>query len=106
MPDQTAAIAASRAYVGFATGPISLALATDTPIVCMYTITQPDQMIYDRAGGMKQIIAPIECAGCQGDWDEPLTYFQCRRGDNKCITLFDPVEVAEAAIEMTNAKTS
>jgi ADP-heptose:LPS heptosyltransferase len=104
LDQQIAAIAASRVYIGSASGPCHYAACTDTPIVSLLTMSPAWAVMHERHGRMgwafRGIEAPIACQGCSARWPEPCTYHDCERGDNICTTLFDPVAVADAACEM------
>jgi len=41
------------------------------------------------------IPSPIECVGCSHRLPEASTFFSCERGDNMCVTLFDPETIAD-----------
>lgn len=101
---QGAIINACLAYASTMSGLMEIALATDVGIVALFTQSQPGQYKFKRKWEFRKVIADIECAGCEGTYTEPLTYFPCRRGDNKCITLFDPVNIAQQTIEIAQQR--
>lgn len=107
MQTQAAVIGASRAFVCSDSGPMILAQVTNVPIVALLTMSLPWLCMNERNGEFgwrfRGISSPIECIGCTHRIKEALTYWPCERGDNKCVTLFDPEvianEVEEAARE-------
>lgn len=96
---QAAVIAASKAFIASDSGLLTLAGATETPIVTMLTVTKPEYFLPYRHGELgwkiKAHTPDIECFGCSGDLG-PVTYVACRRHDNVCITMFDPIAVADS----------
>jgi len=96
---QAAVIGASRAFVCSDSGPMTLAQVTNVPIVALLTMTLPWMCAYERNGEVgwrfRGISSPIECVGCTHRVTEALTYWPCERGDNKCVTLFDPEAIAD-----------
>jgi hypothetical protein len=101
---QVAAIAASRVYVGSASGPCTYAHATDTPIISLLTMSPWWGVAHERHGqmgwGFRGLEAPIACQGCGARQTNVCTYHSCERGDNLCTMLFDPSAVADTACEM------
>ena len=97
MQTQAAVIGASRAFVCSDSGPMTLAHVTDVPIVALATMSLP--AAYERNGEFgwrfRGISSPIECIGCAQRVPPGLTYWPCERGDNKCVTLFDPEMIAD-----------
>ncbi len=100
---QAAVIGASRAFVCSGSGPMMLAQVTDVPIVALNTMSLPWIHERERRGikgwRMHDLMAPIDCVGCSHRFPEPLTYFECPRGDHVCVTLFDPQMVADKVEE-------
>ena len=98
MQMQAAVIGASRAFVCSDSGPMTLAQVTDVPIVALLTMALPWMAAYERngVGGWRfhGISSPIERVGCSHRLAEASTFFACERGDNKCVTLFDPETIA------------
>lgn len=98
---QAAAIAASKVFIASDSGLLTLAGATETKIVTMLTVTKGEFFLPYRHGelgwGITAITPPIECFGCSGDLG-PVTFVQCRRGDNICISMINPIAVADAAL--------
>lgn len=76
-----------------------LAQVTDVPVVALHTMALPWITARERHGEVgwrfHGIRAPIECAGCSHTLSEVSTFFSCLRGDNKCVTLFDPQTIAD-----------
>jgi ADP-heptose:LPS heptosyltransferase len=101
---QASVIGASRAFVCSDSGPMTLAQVTDVPIVALLNMTLPWMAALERNGivgwRFRGVSAPIECIGCSHRLAEPSTSFSCERGDNKCVTLFDPEMIAN---EIENA---
>lgn len=99
MQTQAAVIGASRAFVCSESGPMMLAQVTDVPIVALHTMGLPWITARERHGVVgwrfHALPAPIECVGCSHRLTEPSTYFKCERGDNVCVTLFDPRVIAD-----------
>lgn len=105
--EQAAVLNACRVFTCVPSGPFALAMATQVPVVCMVTMSRPENIsIYERNGvvgwGVKLLMANIECSPCEGKLDKPVTYFPCARGDNKCVTLFDPEKVADVTEAVGN----
>lgn len=96
---QAAVIGASRAFVCSESGPMILAQVTNVPVVGLHTMGLPWLAMRERHGVMgwryHGVVAPIDCAGCQHELDAPTTSFTCHRGDNMCVTLFDPHTIAD-----------
>jgi hypothetical protein len=111
METQAAVIGASRAFVCSDSGPMILAQVTNVPIIALLTISLPWMAAMERNGEVgwrfRGISSPIECVGCTHRVSEAATFFSCERGDNKCVTLFDAVaianEVERAAREAASA---
>lgn len=95
---QAAVIGASRAFVCSDSGGMILAQVTNVPIIALLTMSLPWMAAYERNGEIgwrfRGISSPIECVGCTHRVSEALTFWQCERGDNKCVTLFDPLAIA------------
>jgi ADP-heptose:LPS heptosyltransferase len=111
MQTQAAVIGASRAFVCSDSGPMILAQVTNVPIIALLTMSLPWMAAMERNGEVgwrfRGISSPIECVGCTHRISEAATFFSCERGDNKCVTLFDPEaianEVESAARETASA---
>lgn len=99
MQTQASVIGASRAFVCSDSGPLALAQVTDVPIVALLTMTLRWMTMRERRGVVgwrfRGISAPIECVGCSHRLPQASAYFQCPRGDNICVTLFDPEKIAD-----------
>jgi ADP-heptose:LPS heptosyltransferase len=99
MQMQAAVIGASRAFVCSDSGPMTLAQVTNVPIVALLTMTLPWMAAYERDGVVgwrfRAVSSPIECVGCTHRLPEASTFFSCERGDNKCVTLFNPEAIAD-----------
>jgi ADP-heptose:LPS heptosyltransferase len=99
MHTQAAVIGASRAFVCSDSGPMTLAHVTSVPIVALLTMSLPWMAACERNGEsswrFRGISSPIECVGCTHRVTEASTYWRCERGDNKCVTLFDPKAIAD-----------
>jgi ADP-heptose:LPS heptosyltransferase len=99
MQMQASVIGASRAFVCGESGPMLLAQVTDVPIVGLHTMSLPWITARQRRGVVgwrfHGISSPIECTGCAHRLSEPSTFFACERGDNMCVTLFDPETIAD-----------
>jgi ADP-heptose:LPS heptosyltransferase len=107
---QAAVIGASRAFVCSDSGVMILAQVTKVPIIALLTMSLPWMAAYERNGEVgwrfRGITSPIECVGCTHRVSEALTYWPCERGDNKCVTLFDPETIAnevESSARLTAA---
>ena len=100
LADQAATIQASRVFLCASSGLLSLAAATDTPVISTVTISLPEHGIPYRGGtlggGYTMLFADIACVGCCAD-AEPSEYVECKRGDNACINAIDPDRMIEAA---------
>ena len=96
---QAAVIGASRAFVCSESGPMMLAQVTDVPVVALHTMALPWITARERHGVVgwrfHGIPAPIDCVGCSHRLPEASTFFSCLRGDNKCVTMFDPETIAD-----------
>jgi len=98
--DQLATIQHCAAFVCSESGLMIVAGASDTPIVGMFNITRAEYVMPWRKGvlgyNFDAVLPDIECYGCS-EKHQNVTYMDCLRGDNKCLTLFDPEMVAEKA---------
>ena len=99
MQMRASVIGASRAFICSESGPMMLAQVTDVPIVALHTMGLPEFTARERHGikGWRfySLTAPIACVGRSHRLPEASTFFSCERGDNKCVTLFDPQAIAD-----------
>jgi ADP-heptose:LPS heptosyltransferase len=99
MQTQAAVIGASRAFVCSDSGPMIFAQVTDVPIVALLTMSLPWMAARERHGivgwRFRGLSSPIECIGCSHRLPAPSVSFACERGDNICVTLFDPQTIAD-----------
>ena len=101
---QAELIRRSRCYIGSDSGPMVLLLATDTPGVVLFTISDPELNVFWRHGSpdwrFRPIRAKVPCVGCAARIDTPVSYHGCEREDYACVDTFDPLEVVVAATDL------
>ena len=89
---QAAVISKSRALVCGTSSLLSLAGATEIPIVCFFTITKSEQAFPFRHGllgwNCAALTPDIACYGCS-EKAGAVTYVGCARGDLACLSLFN-----------------
>lgn len=82
IPEMYSVMAKSRAVLGMDSGPIHIAMATNTPVICGFTNIRPELRIPDRGHAITiPIIAEeIICRFCQSDWNKAYwDYTKCPR---------------------------
>ena len=105
---QLGLLQASRCFIASQSGPQSFSQATDVPVVALMTMGLPWIVERERHGELGWRFYPIEtqleCRGCQHRIAEPSTMFYCPRAtnQNECVTLFDPVDIADVAEDVIN----
>ena len=94
---QATLISQARAFLCSDSGMYLLSCATPVPIVALLTITAAEINEPYRRGRFGWNFFPLrtdlECYGCASE-EPPSTFFTCRRGDNACVSSFDPKAVA------------
>ena len=102
--EQAEVIRRSRCYIGSDSGPMVLLLATDTPGVVLFTISDPELNVFWRHGvpdwRFRPIRAKVPCVGCAARIDTPVEYHGCEREDFACVDTFDPLEVVVTATDL------
>lgn len=83
--EMASVMAKSRAVVGMDSGPIHVAMTTNTPVVAGFTNVNPDARIPHRKAQTVPVVAnEIVCRFCQSDWNLDFWNFQnCPRGLEK-----------------------
>lgn len=101
---QCGLIDAACCFVCSESGPMILAQVTRTPIIPLLTMVPPEHVIHDRYGAQPwrwhPMRAKVPCVGCAAEQSQPTTYFDCKHPNDsvdfrRCVSTFDPVEVAE-----------
>ena len=104
LAQQVALIDAACCFVCSESGPMTLASPTRTPILGLFTMAPPTNLMHLRRGGYAwrwhYIQAKIDCVGCEATHPEPVTYLDCKFGHRKCVDLFDPEEVVAKVKEI------
>lgn len=105
LPEMATLMAKSRCVVGMDSGPIHVAMTTDTPVVAGFTNVSPDARIPHRKAPTLPVIAnELICRFCQSDWNLDFWNFQkCPRGLEKpeCSQMMTAPKFIEAIKKLT-----
>lgn len=103
IPELKEVIQRSVLYIGVDSGPAHVAAATTTDMIVLYTSVREEYRRPLRSKGrFVPVAADIDCYGCHAKNPVPCTTFICHRGDIECINRFDPDDIADMAINLTN----
>ena len=71
IPEMATIMAKSRAVMGMDSGPLHIAMTTNTPVICGFTSVNPDLRIPYRGQSITIPIIPDDliCRFCQSDWN-------------------------------------
>lgn len=84
----------ARAFIGMDSALLHIAQAVNTPAFGLFTCAKAE---YRGTSNLLTEFTPdINCYGCLHDEKPPVTYCGCRRGDFKCLELFNPAQIASA----------
>jgi ADP-heptose:LPS heptosyltransferase len=91
-------------HIGFDTGTMHVAGATNVPIVAIFNMTPAEYVMPYRQGrlglNVRAIIPTVECYGCLHGKPCPRPPPRdCERGDLLCLTQIEEIDVAEVAIQ-------
>lgn len=100
LPMQAALINQAACFLTGASGLVTVAGATETPMVVLTSMTPALNWFPYRRGtvgwNMFEVAAPVPCHGCDVN-EPPSEYYPCRRTDipNECMSSFSPKIVAD-----------
>lgn len=84
----------SALFIGLDAGPLHIASTTDTPIVSLFTnVHHSFRFPIRKFASFTPIVANIDCYGCHHLYEAPIFTHKCFRGDNACVTKFDPIYI-------------
>jgi ADP-heptose:LPS heptosyltransferase len=99
VPQVREVIKRSKLFIGTDSGMLHVAQSTDTPIVGMFTVANPDYRI-TRKHKVTVMTPKSECRFCLHDEKPPVTFVGCRVGTLQCLKEITPTEVISSAIKM------
>lgn len=90
----------AKFFIGGDSAPTHIAGATATPILALYTSVRSDyrRPFRDNAKFIP-VHANIDCYGCHENNPPPCTTFICKRGDVKCVEMFDAIDIGAKLLE-------
>lgn len=105
IPEMAAVMSKARCVVGMDSGPIHIAMTTNTPVVIGFTNVNPDARIPHRKAPTVPVIAnELICRFCQSDWNLDFWNFQkCPRGMEKpeCSEMMKAEKFIEGIKQVT-----
>jgi ADP-heptose:LPS heptosyltransferase len=88
-------------HIGFDTGTMHVAGATNVPIVAIFNMTPAEYLMPYRRGrlglNVRPIVPSVDCYGCLLRRPRPLAPCDCERGDLLCLTQIEEIDIAEIA---------
>lgn len=85
----------AKCFVGMDSGMLHIAQSTNTPIVGLFTVANPEYRIV-RKENTHAIIPQVECAFCLHEQPPPVTFVGCARHDLACLKSITTRQVIEA----------
>lgn len=106
IPEMASIMSKSRCVVGMDSGPIHVAMTTNTPVVAGFTNVRPALRIPERNGAVTIPVIAEEsaCRFCQSDWSlDYWNYQTCPRGmqSPECVTKMTAAKFLAAIRQVT-----
>lgn len=90
-------------FIGGDSAPTHIAAATSTSILALYTSVRSDyRKPFRNDSKFIPIHANIDCYGCHENNPVPCTTFVCKRGDVKCVEMFDAIDIGNKLLYNMN----
>lgn len=97
-------IKASKLYIGPDSGVLHIALTTDTPVIGLFTVANPEYRMFPRGDAVDRkscaITPRIGCRFCLHRESPPVTYVGCVNKTLQCLNDITPKEVIETALKI------
>lgn len=87
-------------FAGVDSGILHVAQTTDIPIVGLFTVANPVNRIVPRSSRTIALIPRSECRFCLHEQTPPVTYVECKYGDNHCLIEITSDDVVKAMLEI------
>ena len=96
---QATLIQSCECFVGSDSGLLHVAGATDTPIVGVFTCANPEYRLPFRDKCVA-VTPDLDCIGCLGRRDPPVTTESCERGDIACVSMVRATDIVDATLKL------
>jgi ADP-heptose:LPS heptosyltransferase len=98
-------IRGAKVYIGPDSGPLWVAMSTDTPAIGLFTCTSPENIL-PPGNQVIAVKAKIGCQGCMHREKPPVFWVECPDNNRyECVNGFDPDEVMAHACAIVSRGT-
>lgn len=93
----------SSVFCGMDSGILHVAQSTNTPIVSLFTVANPEYRMV-RKNKVINLIPKSDCKFCLHEMPPPVTFVSCRFGHKNCLKEITPQEVLQAIGQAVNMR--